>query len=133
MPNGYGSLPDCIHCTYLMRSPNSVRTGHCSLHNTEVPWILYVLCSRWVENHPDGKGLLDEHLNRSQLDDELIYTWIPLKVRYPDGTTGWHIAHESLGTIQQFGTWSEDDYLNRLDILAQAKQEELQRTGIEPL
>jgi hypothetical protein len=116
-----------------MRSPNSVRTGHCSLHNTEVPWILYVLCSRWVENHPDGKGLLDEHLNRSQLDDELIYTWIPLKVRYPDGTTGWHIAHESLGTIQQFGTWSEDDYLNRLDILAQAKQEELQRTGIEPL
>jgi hypothetical protein len=133
MPNGYCPLPDCMHCAHLMRSPDSVRTGHCSLHDIEIPWVLYVLCSDWAESHPDGEGWLDEYLNRSQLDGELMYTWIPLKVRYPDGTTGHHIAYESPGTIQHFETWSEGDFINRLGTLTQAKREELRRTGIEPL
>ena len=106
MPNG-GITPDCVHCKLYKGKPRSEGEPFCTLHNISLPSPIRAFCAGFVDLEPvDDVDWLDQELDRSSLNEELMYVWL--------GGYEVKFFHVPLAPINDYGQWTQEKFLQEL-------------------
>jgi hypothetical protein len=104
MPNG-GITPDCIHCQWFRGTYDELQCGY---HNIHLAYPIRAFCSKFADGEPaDEQDWLDEVLNRSQLDDDMMYLW--LEKGYGE------FLHVPLVSLVEYDTWTRERFLEAIE------------------
>ena len=110
MPNG-GPTPDCIHCSHFRGKRENQGPWICTKHMIRLAVPIRAFCSAYHDPEPNEQGdWLDQELNRSDLDDQMMYVWIDLQPS--------KFKHYPLIPISDYKQWTYDRVLDAVAKIA---------------
>jgi hypothetical protein len=126
MPNG-GPRPDCMHCKW--RRGEITDSLYCDFHKINLANPIYAFCPHYVDPEPEIEDWLDKELDRSQLQTDKMYLWMPFHFQDEDRKIKHVFDYVVLTSIVDYGTWTRDKFLDVLEELAAKKREEYRAKG----
>src|SRR5262245_46802537 len=108
MPNG-GLTPDCVHCKQYRGMPHSEGVPYCERHTMSLASPIRAFCSDYVDPEPDGEDWLDQELDRTQLQKDMMYVWL--------GGYEVKFFHVPLAPIADYADWTSEKFLDSLETL----------------
>lgn len=115
MPNG-GITPDCVHCKWFHGKPiHDEKEPYCTHHDMKLTYIIRAFCSNHAANQldpePQEKDWLDRELDRSQLQNDMMYLWL--------GGHGKSFFYVPLVPINEYKDWTQEKFLDELARLSE--------------
>jgi hypothetical protein len=110
MPNG-GLTPDCVHCKMYRGRPRSEGAPFCEYHSISLAYPIRAFCSHFSELEAQSGDWLGEVLERSTLQEDMMYVWLG------EDDSGFYPL--PLAPIAEYKDWSSEKFLEEIEKLAQ--------------
>jgi hypothetical protein len=129
MPNG-GPRPDCSHCKNVVGDVASNPYAlTCGFHKIKLASPIYAFCSNYLDPEAQEKDWLDRELARNQLQPNMMYLWIDFYLIDDDGKRKHIFEYSPLVSVDEYDTWTFQQFLDALGELAEKKREGYRAKG----
>lgn len=127
-----GTMPDCVHCRFMVRQQNG--EYRCRQHDMTLHSPIRVFCKNLtppISDDDDYRQWFTASVNTNQLSPNVLYTWVETTTRDPQGKVETHIDIESIAPLTSYLTWSAGTFWQILRKVRQDKREFYEQHGYD--
>jgi hypothetical protein len=117
VPNG-GITPDCVHCESYRGKPYDDGEPYCDHHEIKLAYPIRAFCSHFADREPSSdKDWLDEALDRSELQNDMMYVWL----------SGYEVKFFAvpLIPIAEYADWTREKFLEEFEKIVEKYRDNL--------
>lgn len=127
-----GTLPDCVHCRHMARQQDG--EYRCRQHDVTLHSPVRVFCKNLTPPSADDDDYAQwftTSVNTSELEPNMLYTWVETITRDNKSRVETHIDSETVAPLTSYGTWSAGTFWEVIRNIRESKREFYRQHGYD--